>query len=61
MNRLDEQLEEQLERMRRLNEQLSEIHRGVAANNEIIARDLARADALRPHTADDRPRRRRQR
>jgi hypothetical protein len=36
---MDKQLEEQLERMRRLNEQLNAIHRNVSETNELIARD----------------------
>jgi hypothetical protein len=36
---MDKQLEEQLERMRRLNEQLNAMHRGVSENNQLIARD----------------------
>lgn len=36
---IDKQLEEQLERMRSLNEQLSAMHRGVTENNRLIERD----------------------
>jgi hypothetical protein len=36
---IDKQLEEQLERMRSLNEQLSAMHRGVTENNRLIDRD----------------------
>lgn len=36
---IDKELEEQLERMRRLNEQLSAMQRGVSENNQLIARD----------------------
>jgi hypothetical protein len=36
---IDKQLEEQLERMRRLNEQLSAMHRGVTENNRLIGGD----------------------
>jgi hypothetical protein len=56
---MDRRLEEQLERMRQLNEQLQEIHRGVSQNNEIIARDLARSERSRGEVAVHRPHRRR--
>jgi hypothetical protein len=36
---IDKQLEEQLERIRSLNEQLSAMHRGVAENSRLIERD----------------------
>jgi hypothetical protein len=36
---MDKQLEEQLERMRRLNEQLNEMRRGVTETQDLIARD----------------------
>jgi hypothetical protein len=36
---IDKQLEEQLERMRSLNEQLSAMQRGVMENNRLIERD----------------------
>jgi hypothetical protein len=36
---IDKQLEEQLKRLRSLNEQLSAIHRGVAENRRLIERD----------------------
>jgi len=36
---IDKQLEEQLERMRSLNEQLSAMHRGVAENSRLIEGD----------------------
>jgi hypothetical protein len=36
---IDKQLEEQLERMRSLNEQLSAMQRGVTENNRLIERD----------------------
>ena len=36
---IDKQLEEQLERMRRLNEQLSAMYRGVTENSRLIERD----------------------
>jgi hypothetical protein len=36
---IDKQLEEQLERIRSLNEQLSAMHRGVTANSRPIERD----------------------
>jgi hypothetical protein len=36
---IDKQLEEQLERLRSLNEQLSAMHRGVAENSRLIGRD----------------------
>lgn len=36
---MEKALEEQLERMRRLNERLNDINRGVAENTELISRD----------------------
>jgi hypothetical protein len=39
---IDKQLEEQLERMRSLNEQLSAMHRGVTENSRLIERDRSR-------------------
>jgi hypothetical protein len=38
---VDKQLEEQLERMRRLTEQLTAIQRGVSRNNELITHRTA--------------------
>lgn len=52
---MDKQLEEQLERMRQLNERLNEMHRGVAENSELIARDRRRPSAPRHDVRDDFP------
>jgi hypothetical protein len=55
-------LEEQLERMRRLNERMSEVHNRVVENSEHIARDRDRLhsahDNVRRHQTHDYPARR---
>ena len=52
-------LEEQLERMRRLNERLSQVHNRVVENSEHIARDRVRLhsahDHVRQHRTHDYP------
>jgi hypothetical protein len=52
-------LEEQLERMRRLNERMSQVHKRVVENSEHIARDRDRLhsahDNVRPHQTHDYP------
>jgi hypothetical protein len=52
-------LEEQLERMRRLNERLSQLHDRVVENSEHIARDRDRLhsahDNARRHQTDEYP------